>query len=82
MEQLKSNLQNKKPEIVFDIDRERANRQGISTAQIGNEIRNAVFGAEASKLRDIDDEYPIKVRYLEEQRNSIDALKNLKVTLT
>ncbi|MEO8150981.1 MAG: efflux RND transporter permease subunit [Bacteroidia bacterium] len=80
VEQLKSNLQNKKPEIVFDIDRERANRQGISTTQIGNEIRNAVFGAEASKFRDLDDEYPIQLRYLESQRNNIDALSNLKVT--
>ncbi len=80
VEQLKSNLQNKKPEIVFDIDRERANRQGISTAQIGGEIRNAVFGNEASKFRDADDEYPIQVRYLESQRNNIDALNNLKVT--
>lgn len=80
VEQLKSNLQNKKPEIVFDIDRERANRQGISTAQIGSEIRNAVFGAEVSKFRDDDDEYPIQLRYIKEQRNNIDALNNLKVT--
>ena len=80
VEQLKSNLQTKKPQIVFDINRERANREGISTAQIGGEIRSAVFGTEASKLRDDDDEYPIQIRYKEEQRNNIDALKNLKVT--
>ncbi|MBL7925285.1 MAG: efflux RND transporter permease subunit [Bacteroidia bacterium] len=80
VEQLKSNLQNKKPEIVFDIDRERANRQGISTAQIGTEIRNAVFGAEVSKFRDDDDEYPIQLRYIKEQRNNIDELNNIKVT--
>ena len=80
VEQLKSNLQNKKPQIVFDIDRERANREGISTAQVGNEIRSAVFGIEASKFRDDDDEYPIQVRYTEDQRNNIDELRNLKVT--
>lgn len=80
VEQLKSNLQNKKPEIVFDIDRERANRQGISSAQIGGEVRDAVFGAEVSKFRDADDEYPIQLRYKEDQRNNIDALNNLKIT--
>lgn len=80
VEELKSDVQDSKPEIVFDIDRERANREGISTAQIGMEIRTAVFGKEVSKFRDANDEYPIQLRYLETQRNNIDQLKNLKIT--
>jgi multidrug efflux pump subunit AcrB len=80
VEELKSDIQNNKPEIVVDIDRERANREGISTAQIGGEIRNAVFGAEVSKFRDDNDEYPIQLRYQEDQRNNIDVLMNLKIT--
>lgn len=81
VQELKSDFQNNKPEIVFDIDRERANREGISTGQIGNTIRNAVFGLyRTSKFRDLDDEYPIQIRYKEEQRNNVDALKNLKIT--
>jgi multidrug efflux pump subunit AcrB len=55
IEELKSDVQNVKPEVVVDIDRERANREGISTGQIGMEIRNAVFGIEASKFRDAND---------------------------
>lgn len=80
VEELKSDLQNIKPEVVVDIDRERANREGISTAQIGMELRNAVFGIEASKFRDANDEYPIQIRYTDLQRNSIDDLLNLKLT--
>ncbi len=80
IEELKSDFQNNKPEIVFDIDRERANREGVSTGQIGMEIRNAVFGKEVSKYRDLNDEYPIQLRYLESQRNNIEALKNAKIT--
>jgi multidrug efflux pump len=80
VEELKSDIQSNKPEIVVDIDRERANREGISTAQIGGEIRNAVFGAEVSKFRDANDEYPIQLRYKEDQRNNIDVLMNLKIT--
>jgi multidrug efflux pump subunit AcrB len=80
IEELKSDLQINKPELVIDIDRDRASREGISTAQIGMEIRNAVFGKEASKYRDDNDEYPIMLRYNEQQRNNIDALKNLKIT--
>jgi multidrug efflux pump len=77
---LKSDFESNKPEIVFNVDRERANREGISTAQIGMEIRNAVFGDEVSKFRDANDQYPIQLRYLYDQRNNIEALRNLKIT--
>jgi len=80
VEQLKSDFEISKPEIIIDIDRERANREGISTGQIGMEIRNAVFGAEVSKFRDDNDEYPIQLRYALPQRTNIDALNNLKIT--
>jgi multidrug efflux pump subunit AcrB/uncharacterized membrane protein YhaH (DUF805 family) len=80
VEELKSDFQDTKPEIVFDIDRERANREGISAGQIGMEIRSAVFGQmQTSKFRDLDDEHPIQVRFKSEQRNNIDALKNLTI---
>ena len=77
---LKSDFETIKPEIVFNVDRERANREGISTATIGMEIRNAVFGAEISKFRDENDQYPIQLRYKYDQRNNIEALRNLKIT--
>lgn len=80
VEGLKSNLQKNKPEIVFDIDRQRANFQGVSTGQIGQEIRTAVYGYEASKYRDLNDEYPIMVRYQKNQREDVNALRNLDIT--
>lgn len=80
VENLKSDFETIKPEIVFNIDREHANREGISTATIGMEIRNAVYGAEVSKFRDENDQYPIQLRYKYDQRNNIEALRNLKIT--
>lgn len=80
VENLKSDFESNKPEIVFNIDRERANREGISTKMIGDEIRGAVFGFEVSKFRDANDEYPIQVRYQYDQRNNIEALRNLRIT--
>jgi multidrug efflux pump len=81
VQELKSDFLNNKPEIVFDVDRERANREGISAGQIGSEIRNGVFGQDQfAKFRDLKDEYPIQVRYKEDQRNNVDALRNLKIT--
>lgn len=81
VEELRSDFQNNKPEIVFDIDRERANREGIAVGQIAMEIRKAVFGLDnASKFREENDEYPIQLRYAYDQRTNIEAIKNLKIT--
>ncbi|MGV3684860.1 MAG: efflux RND transporter permease subunit [Daejeonella sp.] len=80
VEELKSDFQNNKPEIIFDIDRERANREGISTGQIGMDLRTAIFGKEVSKFRDADEDYEINLRATETQRNNLDALRNMKMT--
>ncbi len=80
VEELKTDLQNNKPEITFNIDRERANREGISTGQVGSELRTAIFGKEVSKFRDANDEYPIQLRLEQTQRQNIDQLRNLSLT--
>jgi multidrug efflux pump len=80
LDKMKSKFENNKPELVITIDRDRANREGISTGQIGGEIRTAVNGMEISKYRDGEDQYPIQLRYNEYQRENIDRLMNLKIT--
>jgi multidrug efflux pump subunit AcrB len=80
IEGLQSDLEDSKPEIIINIDRERANREGISTAQIGSELRTAIFGKEASKFKLDEDEYPIQLRYAEPYRKNIDALLDLRIT--
>lgn len=80
IEELKSDLEERKPEILIEIDRDRANREGLSTGQIGMEVRNAIYGKEISKFRDGEDENPIMLRYQPSQRNKIDELLNLKIT--
>jgi multidrug efflux pump len=80
IEDLKSDFETKKPELVVDVDRERANREGISTAQIGSELHTAIFGTEATKYREQEDQYPVQVRYSEYMRDNIDRLMNLKIT--
>ncbi len=80
VEELRSDLVVSKPEINIQIDRERANREGISTSQIGGEFRTAIFGREASKLRDGEDEIPINVRLRRDQRENINVVENLNIT--
>ena len=79
VEELRSDLQDKKPQLVFDIDRERANRQGISTYTIGNEIFMGVLGTDISKYRDANDDYNIVIKYQDDQRYNIDKLRNLRI---
>jgi multidrug efflux pump subunit AcrB len=80
IEELKTDFDNTKPEILVEIDRIRANREGISTGQIGQELRFAIFGLESSKFREAEDQYPIQLRFQEDQRTNIDRLLNSKIT--
>lgn len=79
IDQLKSDLITNKPEIVIDIDREKAEREGISSGQVALAIRTALFGLEVSKFRDAKDEYPIMVRLKQDDRSQIDRLLSLNV---
>jgi len=80
VEELKSDFQSDKPEIVINIDREKANREGISTAQIGLILRSSIYGVEISKFRDENDDYPIQLRIAQNQRNDINTLLNIPIT--
>jgi multidrug efflux pump subunit AcrB len=80
IEDLKSDFQENKPEIAINIDRVRANHEGISTGQIAMEIRTAVLGKEVSKYKMNEDEYPIQLRYSFDTRANINNLINLKIT--
>ncbi len=80
IEKLKSDFDNNKPEITIDIDRVRANREGLTIGQIGMELRTAIYGKEVSKYKEDEDEYPIQVRYSEQQRKNIDEIINARIT--
>jgi len=81
IEGLVPDLQADKPEIVFDVNRERANREGVSTSQINQALGATIFGFKAADFRNTkEDNYEIDVRSQEDQRNNIDAIRNLKIT--
>ncbi|MFN5181569.1 MAG: efflux RND transporter permease subunit [Bacteroidota bacterium] len=74
--ELKMDMEFNKPEIVWDIDQERSTKDNIKPNSIANEVRTAIFGLEASKYRDGVDQYPIMLRYQEDQRNKVDVVVN------
>jgi len=80
VEELKSDFVSSKPELIIQVDRERANRLGISTAQIGMMLRNSIYGAEASKFKDENDDYPIMVRIEKTSTNDLNSLLNMRIS--
>jgi len=80
IENLKTDFELNSPEINIQIDRDRAQRLGLSTGQIGMEIRTALYGKEISKLKQDEDEYSIMLRYNNVTRDNINALVNLLIT--
>lgn len=80
VEDLKMDVDLTNPEVTIIIDRERALMDGLSTGQIGMELRTAVFGKEVSKLKENEDEYKIQLRYNDLTRNNMTDLMNMKIT--
>jgi multidrug efflux pump len=80
IEELKSDFASTKPEIIIRLDRERANFEGISAAVVGDAIRTGQLGKEISKFREGEDQYPIMLRFEENQRKDIEQLLNLTIT--
>jgi multidrug efflux pump subunit AcrB len=80
IEKLKTNLESGKPELIVEIDREKARRFGLSTGSIASEIRTALFGKEISKFKQGEDDYEVQLRLEDKYRYDVDVLMNKSVT--
>jgi multidrug efflux pump subunit AcrB len=80
IDELKSDLQISKPEITVVLDDEKLQREGLSKGQVAGELRTALFGKEASKYRDVDDDIPIQVRLDKKFRENPEQLMNLNMS--
>lgn len=79
VEELKMNIDLKSPEITLKVNREKALSEGVSSAQIGQQIRSALFGLEASKIKEGDEEYKIQIRNSAVQRKNLTDLLNMTI---
>jgi len=80
IEGLKTDIQLGKPELLVEIDRDKAQRYGLSTLTIASTIRTALFGKEISGFKIGEDEYPINIRLAEEYRIDLSSLMNQKIS--
>ncbi len=80
IEELKIDVNKNKPEMNISVDREKAGQVGISSGQIGQTLRRAIFGEEASTYKEDDDDYEINVRLAPEYRYNESVLFNQPIT--
>ena len=80
IEELKIDINKSKPELDVIVDKAKAGKLGISSAQVGQVIRRSVFGEEASTFKDDEDDYQINVRFNEELRYDENAIFNQPIT--
>ncbi len=80
IEGLKIDLEVDKPQLLIQIDREKARRFGVSTMQIAGTIRTALFGKEISDFKVGEEEYPIQLRLQDKYRYSVASLMNQKIS--
>ncbi len=76
---VQDNLELARPERSIAIDRQEAARYGLSTGQIGQAVRTAINGTEASIYRQDEEDYDITVRLAPEDRSSLESLENLRI---
>ncbi|RMG40144.1 MAG: efflux RND transporter permease subunit, partial [Methanobacteriota archaeon] len=76
---IKDDYDSGKPEIRIKVNREKAALFSANTSKIANAIRSAINGTEASTYRVNEDEYDITVRLKKDQRDNVDALRNMRI---
>ncbi len=80
IEKLKADLETGKPELVIDIDREKARTLGVSSYTIASEIRTSLFGKEVSKFKQGEDDYDIIIRMDDDYRYDLPTIMNKSIT--
>lgn len=80
IEELLIDVNKNKSEMNVSVDREKAGMAGISTGQVGQTLRRAIFGEEASTYKLDDEDHEINVRFDEEYRYDESVLFNQPIT--
>ena len=80
IEKLSVDVNNQSPELEVKVDRVNAGSLGVSTGQLGFNLRRSVYGQEISTYKEGDDDYNIVVRMQEDQRKNENILFNQSLT--
>ncbi len=80
IERLNVDVNKESPELEVKVDRVNAGSLGVSTGQLGFNLRRSVYGQEISTYKEGDDDYNITMRMQEDQRKNENILFNQSLT--
>jgi len=80
IDELKIDVNKDKPTMQVVVNREKAGELGISALQVGQQLRNSIFGSKAGIYKESGDDYDIYVRFNKDNRYNTSALFNQNIT--
>ncbi|MFN3753028.1 efflux RND transporter permease subunit [Flavobacterium sp.] len=80
IEKLSVDVNKQSPELEVSVDRVNAGSAGVTTGQLGFNLRRSLYGQEISTYKEGDDDYNIVVRLQEDQRKNENILFNQSLT--
>ena len=80
IERLSIDVNKESPELEVKVDRVNAGSLGVSTGQLGFNLRRSVYGQEISTYKEGDDDYNITMRMQADQRKNENILFNQSLT--
>ena len=80
IERLSIDVNKESPELEVKVDRVNAGSLGVSTGQLGFNLRRSVYGQEISTYKEGDDDYNIIMRMQDDQRKNENILFNQSLT--
>ena len=79
IDKLKSDFDNNKPEITIDMTGKGQPRRHICRTNRAGTSHSYLW-KRSLKIKEDEDEYPIQLRYSEQERNNIDKIINARIT--
>ncbi|RMA66262.1 efflux RND transporter permease subunit [Ulvibacter antarcticus] len=80
IDELKIDVNKDKPAMQVTVDREKAGELGVSAGQVGQQLRNSIFGTKAGIFKDAGEDYDIYIRFNKDSRYNYSALFNQNLT--
>lgn len=80
IDELKIDVNKSKPSMQVQVDRKKAGELGVNAGQVGQQLRNSIFGAKAGIYKEDGEDYDIYVRFNKENRYNTSAIFNQRIT--
>ena len=80
VDEIKIDVNKDKPGMQVIVDRKKSGELGVNASQVGQQIRNSIFGSKAGIFKEDGEDYDIYVRFNKANRYNTSAIFNQKIT--